>query len=349
MTLRLKALIVSPYLDHLGGGERYMLSAASALEKAGYSIYFAWDNLAEINSLATMLGITLTKPQLAPVIKNLYQSRNPLSMYRATKEFDVILYLSDGSIPILGGRKNLVHMQVPFHNVGGRSLKNQIKKLFTDQVIVNSAFTKRIVDREYGINSVVVYPPVKIEETSLVKENIILSVGRFEPSLNAKKQDILIQAFAQLSPQIPSWKLVLAGASASEEWVSQLQMKAADLQIEFAVNASYQDLVNLYSKARIYWHAAGFGVDENKNPELVEHFGITTAEAIGYGCIPLVVPYGGQREIVQDQSMHWENIEQLVSNTLSIIKVESDNLLANISIERYNEVTFNDKIIELVS
>lgn len=326
-----------------------MLVAASALEKAGYTISFAWDNLAEITSLATMLGITIANPQLAPMVKNLYQSRNPLNMYRATKEYDLVLYLSDGSLPMLGGRKNLVHMQVPFHDVGGRSLKNQIKKMFIDKVIVNSAFTKRIVDHEYGIDSAVIYPPVKIEETSLVKENIILSVGRFEPSLNAKKQDVLIEAFAELSPQFPTWKLVLAGASASDEWVNTLKAKSANLQIEFAVNASYQDLVNLYSKAKIYWHAAGFGVDENKNPELVEHFGITTAEAIGYGCIPLVVPFGGQREIVTDPRLHWNSIDQLVANTLSIIKESSDTTLANLNIERYNEAAFNKQIIDLVA
>ena len=66
-----KALIVSPYLDHLGGGERYMLSVASVLETLGYQIFFGWDTLAEIANLSSMLGIELKSPQLDSSIKNL--------------------------------------------------------------------------------------------------------------------------------------------------------------------------------------------------------------------------------------------------------------------------------------
>ena len=124
-----KALIVSPYLDHLGGGERYMLSTAQVLESLGYQIYFGWDNLAEINQLSSMLGIILQNPQLDIEISGLYASHNPLSMYLATRKYDVVFYLSDGSLPLLGGKRNLVHMQVPFHGVSGTSLKNKLKQL----------------------------------------------------------------------------------------------------------------------------------------------------------------------------------------------------------------------------
>jgi glycosyltransferase involved in cell wall biosynthesis len=314
-----KALIVSPYLDHLGGGERYMLSAGSALEDLGYKLYIAWDNLEEINRLAAMLGISLKNPQLDPSVKKLYTNHHPLSMFMATRGYDVVVYLSDGSLPLLGGKKNLVHMQVPFHGVSGRSWKNGLKKIFIHDTIVNSRFTKKIVDNEFGINSSVLYPPVAPVKPG-VKENIILSVGRFEPSLNTKHQDVLIEAFKLLSPKLPGWKLVLAGASASEEWLAKLKQMAGDARIEFVVNASYSDLCRLYSVSRIYWHAAGYGVDELKNPELTEHFGISTVEAISAGCLPLVIPYGGQREIVTDPAFHWTTPEELIAKTQTIAK-----------------------------
>jgi glycosyltransferase involved in cell wall biosynthesis len=310
-----KALIVSPYLDHLGGGERYMLSAASALELLGYDIYFSWDSVEQITNLSTMLGIELNKINLDPRIKQLYFAGNPLSMYLATRSYDVVFYLSDGSLPMLGGRKNIIHLQVPFHGVGGRSLKNKIKKTFISDIVVNSRFTKNVVDREYGINSVVLYPPVTPVTVTNHKESIILSVGRFEPSLNAKHQDVLIEAFKQLSPELTGWKLVLAGGSSSDEWVDKLKTMASGLPIEFAVNVSYEELCRLYGSSTIYWHAAGYGLDETKNPELTEHFGISTVEAISAGCIPLVVPYGGQREIVTQTELQWETIPELIEKT----------------------------------
>lgn len=314
-----KALIVSPYLDHLGGGERYMLSVASVLESLGYQIYFAWDNLSQISSLATMLGITLVSPQLDAQVKNLYFQGKAMAMYRATSQYDVVVYLSDGSIPLLGGKRNILHMQVPFHGIGGKSWKNKLKSRFIHAVVVNSSFTKTVIDQEYDISSQVVYPPVMAIKGVAQKEKIILSVGRFEPSLNTKHQDKLIEAFKLLSPKIPGWKLVLAGGSSSDEWLNQLKAMSNGFSIEFMPNVDHVLLTKLYQQATIYWHAAGYGVDERKNPELTEHFGISTVEAISAACLPLVVPYGGQKEIISDSRYHWTTIEELCQKTLSLI------------------------------
>jgi len=339
-----KALIVSPYLDHLGGGERYMLSVASVLETLGYQIFFGWDTLAEIANLSSMLGIELKSPQLDSSIKNLYNSHHPLSMFLATRPYDLVVYLSDGSLPLLGGKKNILHLQIPFHGVNGHSWSNRLKKKFLHGIIVNSNFTKQIVDQEYCINSTVIYPPVTPIHPGL-KENIILSVGRFEPSLNTKHQDILIQAFRELSPDLPGWKLVLAGASASEEWVTKLRQSASGLLIEFSLNLSHQELAALYSQAKIYWHAAGFGVDESKNPELTEHFGISTVEAISAGCLPLVVPYGGQREIVTDSALHWTSIPELITKTSQLIE---NPVIPQLDITHFSPDNFSKALQQLL-
>jgi len=101
----MKALIVSPYLDHLGGGERYMLTVASVLEQLGYNLVYGWDNVEQIQTLSSMLGLQLNHIALDPKIKSLYFKNNPLAMYLATRPYDVVVYLSDGSFPLLGGKK----------------------------------------------------------------------------------------------------------------------------------------------------------------------------------------------------------------------------------------------------
>lgn len=340
-----KALIVSPYLDHLGGGERYMLSAASALESFGYQVFFAWDNTDEINNLASMLGITLANPALDPPIKKLYFGSNPLSMYRATRPYDVVIYLSDGSLPLLGGKRNLVHMQVPFHGVSGKSWQNRLKQHFIHSVIVNSAFTKQVIDAEYGLDSIVIYPPVTPIVDSGKKGKMILSVGRFEPSLNTKHQDVLIKAFRSLSPSLPGWTLTLAGACSSDDWLTQLRRLADGLPINFLVNCSYADLCHMYQEAAIYWHAAGYEVDEVKNPELTEHFGISTVEAISAGCIPLVVPYGGQREIITSNIYHWQTMEELVQKTREQI---DQPVMPSVNISLYSVANFKEHLSRLI-
>ena len=344
-----KALIVSPYLDHLGGGERYMLSVASVLESLGHDIYFSWDNLEEIEKLSSMLGIPLKNPRLDSKIKELYFKGHTIAMFQATKVYDLVVYLSDGSIPLLGGKRNIIHMQVPFHGVHGKSWKNQLKKRFIHHVIVNSHFTKEVVDKEYDLNSTILYPPVKIITCTAPKENIILSVGRFEPSLNAKKQDVLIDVFRVLSRQLAGWKLVLVGASSSDDWLKQLQTRALGLPVEFAVNASYDKLCELYARSPIYWHAAGYGIDEDKNPELTEHFGISIVEAVSAGCIPLVVPRGGQGEIVTNSDLHWVTKEELLDKTLALIaNIDKAKYLTEIKIDAYTDTTFAADLAKLI-
>ena len=90
--------------------------------------------------------------------------------------------------------------------------------------------------------------------------------------------------------------------------------------IEFLVNKTNEALWNIYNKAKIYWHASGFGEDLNRHPEFAEHFGISTVEAMGVGCVPVVINAGGQKEIVTDQvnGLLWDTIEELQDKTMTL-------------------------------
>lgn len=348
---RNKSLIVSPYLDHLGGGERYMLEIARILEDLGHEVTIAWDNAKQITNLAKRQGITLSLPKLNPQIKKLYFHGKPFKMLKSTKKYDLIFYLSDGSIPLLGGKKNIIHFQVPFQNKSGHSILNRFKMTKISDVIVNSNFTKKIIDKEYGIKSQIIYPPVDLMTPSKSKQNIILSVGRFEPSLNVKKQNILIEAFKLLTPTHKKWKLILAGAAKDDalKFIKSLKDQSDGFNIEIVTNISHVKLRAYYQKAAIYWHAAGYGVNEEKNPELTEHFGITTVEAISAGCVPLVIPKGGQKEIVNNPAFHWLTPKELAQKTDAIIKAPRgfQDKLADISVTNFSVENFAKQITAL--
>ena len=48
-----KALIVAAYVDHLGGGDRYMLMIASILQEEEWDVTIAWDNAKHVVDIAT--------------------------------------------------------------------------------------------------------------------------------------------------------------------------------------------------------------------------------------------------------------------------------------------------------
>lgn len=56
----------------------------------------------------------------------------------------------------------------------------------------------------------------------------------------------------------------------------------------------------MYGKAKIFWSASGYGIDEKKEPKRVEHFGITVVEAMAGGAVPLVCFAGGHKEIISE-------------------------------------------------
>src|SRR5581483_6011337 len=94
------------------------------------------------------------------------------------------------------------------------------------------------------------------------KENIILNVGRFrviskEPLNDYKKQAVMIKVFSQMVRSgFKNWKFILAVSirKSDEGEFKKLQSLAENLPIEFLINKENDELWDIYSKAKIYWH-----------------------------------------------------------------------------------------------
>jgi len=386
----MKIGIYDPYFDTQGGGERYILSIAEYYLNHGDQVDLFWSgdqglvskaitrfslNLEKLNIVPDIFNLSPNKTDLIDNLDNLkiYSHKNNqhliskishlVNIYHQTKKYDYFFFLSDGSLPFLFAKKNIIHLQVPFnftHSLPSVII-NFLKKKNYSSFIVNSQFTKRFVDNCYSINSTVIYPPVDISKfvSDSNKKNIILSVGRFDNLLNAKKQDILIEAYKKLINQslANNWKLVLAGGSHDQEnqnqYLNHLKHLAKDLPVEFVVNPDFKTLSNLYSSSKIYWHAAGYNVDENITPQYTEHFGITVVEAMASGLVPLVVSKGGLVEIVKDSSNGylWNSVDELVAKTNLLLG--NQNLLNQLSsqsmvdAQKYTKEIFFTKLSDL--
>ncbi len=392
--MSLKAAIYDPYLDTLGGGERYCLSVAEILVKHGFMVDIFWSgdqdilkkaenrfalDLSKINLIPDIFGLTRKKiefveenidlksihSKVAPdqdflsKIKKLIKKRKILSQY------DFIFYLSDGSSPFLFGKKNFLHVQVPFVTKFSTRDKflNLLKSRYIHKVICNSKFTSKFLNSFSEDKVKVVYPPVDVAklEGDIKKDKIILSVGRFDNILNAKKQDILIKAYQKFYQQNPKteWKLFLAGGSREDpkknNYLIHLQHLAKDLPINFVINPSFDELKKLYARSAIYWHAAGYGVDELIHPEETEHFGMTVVEAMDSGLVPMVVSKGGLTEIVNDEKngFLWQTIDELAAKTQLIISSPQSFIqmaqLAHKNAQQFSKEIFEDKLMSLIN
>ncbi len=322
----MKIGIFDPYLDSLSGGEKYMLTIATCLaSRHDVSVFWDENSASYIKEQAKLkLGIDLGNIKFVP---NIFGSNvSFITRFLATRKYDYIIVLSDGSIPAVAS-KLIVHFQFPVEWVD-LSFKTKIKASRIAKVICNSQFTKSFIDKKFGVKSVVLYPPVPLPKTSKQqKENIILHVGRFgktHEGKNFKKQDVMIEMFKKMvKGGLKNWQFLLAVSvrEKDEEEFNKLKEQAKGFPIQFVKNPENKHLWQFYRKAKIYWHATGFGEDIVKHPERAEHFGISTVEAMGAGAVPVVIGAGGQREIVDDgeNGFLWNTIEECIEKTKKLV------------------------------
>lgn len=355
----MKIGIYSPYLDTAGGGERYMLTITEILSQQSYvdfllGTHLYSQNIEEIKKKIELLhGIDLSKVNFirSPIGKGSSFFKRLFFL----KSYDVLFYLTDGSIFYSTAKNNILHFQIPFKNPQN-NFWGRIKLSSWKQIIYNSFFTKEIVEKTWPIEGEVVYPPVEIDKIKpLKKEKYILSVGRFFGFRKPKKHEEMIKAFQSLlmSGKIPGWSLHLAGAvgQGDRQYLTNLKRTAAGFPIFFHPDISFPDLIKLYGVSSIYWHAAGFG---EVDPVKMEHFGITTVEAMAAGCIPIVVRKGGLTEIVekQESGLFWENEDELKEQTVKLANdqkmMEALSKEAVIRSKKFSKENFIKKIRELV-
>lgn len=197
-----------------------------------------------------------------------------------------------------------------------------------DMIWANSEFTRSWIQKYWRRKSQVLYPPVNVEDFGLnSKRQQILNVGRFFAGQHNKKHAILVKAFREMVDSgLKGWEFHLVGGTTKgeihEAYLSEIYELAKGYPIVIHPDATFDELVRLYTQSTIYWHASGFGENEKQHPEKFEHFGITTVEAMASGCVPIVIAKGGQPEIVKNEvnGFLWNDLGELKQRTLQVIR-----------------------------
>lgn len=323
----MKIAIYSPYLDTVGGGEKYILTIAEYLSESHDVDFLLGTHLYDLNIPATLEKIkklhdlNLSKVNFIKAPIGIGSSNTKRLSF--LKKYNYLFYLTDGSIFYSTAKNNILHIQSPIKNSGG--IKNKIKLSSWKLIIYNSNFTKSSVEKSWGRPGKVIYPPVSVEEIKpLKKKKQILSVGRFFGFLKNKKHEFLIDAFKKLVKEnnLDDWSLHLVGGATEGDkpYIEELKNKAKGNKIFLYPNMPFNDLKKMYGESCIYWHATGFGEED---PTKMEHFGIVSVEAMAGGAVPVVINLGGQPEIVdQESGFLWNTEDEFLINTRQLIDDE---------------------------
>jgi len=202
-----KVGLYDPYLDTLGGGEKYILSILEVFAEQGYEVNIFWDkNLTkEIKNRFTFRYINTSK-----YVPNIFKNNSStLKTLGTLRTFDYFFYVTDGSYFFSGAKNNFVYAMIPDKKLYSQNLINRLK-LINYQFITHSLFTQKWLKR-FGIESKVIMPYldkklININVNSIGKQKIILSVGRFFSHLHSKRQDLIIETFKKLKNKYKEFK-----------------------------------------------------------------------------------------------------------------------------------------------
>lgn len=356
-----KVLILNPYLSTLGGGEKEMGYFCRCLERYynydvtidilvfnTYGVDVFADDYIEIENLNRQFGIRLKKTHIKkmelPMSTNWMETiQNKRKIEKMSKGYDIFVNYMFLSKHIGHAKKNMYYCFFPPKRYTqelrgkGRLLGFVYDLLFcaTYDVFINiSEYTNHWLAVFWGVRkkNKVICPPVFSEKDMKGrylenrKKNKIVSVGRFFVGTHSKKQLDMVGFFIRNADKFADYEYHMVGSVSEREedlaYLRQVQELAAQAQnVCIHVNCGYEELMTLYQEAKIFWHATGYGIDENKEPEKMEHFGITTVEAMSFGVVPVVINKGGQRETVEEgvSGYRWETEKECVDKTFRLM------------------------------
>jgi glycosyltransferase involved in cell wall biosynthesis len=321
-----------------GGGEKYLFTIAECLNLE-HQVYLLSHNPFDYKSIARRLNINLERVHFSVVP---YGRTKRILSGLFKKEYDLFVTMSNHIYPYMfsQGRRNILHIQFPFLerfercpvvNVPSRLLSFAMLQSY-DRIICNSSFTRRWINKRCAkkLPVDVLYPPCDVEQfVPGKKENIILSVGRYFVGWHNKKQLEMVDIFKKMvNGGLTGWEYHQAGSTlpggSDQEYLRKVRDEVRGYPIVIHTDVSFEEMKRLYARSKIYWHATGLDEDELRYPERMEHFGMSTVEAMAAGCVPVVINKGGQPEIVNHgvNGLLWDTAEQLVEQTRKVAEDE---------------------------
>lgn len=196
------------------------------------------------------------------------------------------------SVVVAGGHDVANMPEINYGLRQNRIMKHFARFAFTfSDLVLPVSFTAKQRLLEFTIpkrtrtiyNAVVFSPP----PTDIVKKKQVLTVGMVDALSSLVKGHFV---FIEVARYLPDIRFILCGQH-KDGTIHKLQKKAPK-NVEFIDHSTRESIFNLYSESMIY---AQLSYDES--------FGVAVAEAMSYGCIPVVTNCGALPEIVGDTGL----------------------------------------------
>jgi len=325
-----KFLVVHPYLDVYGGGERVCHNVIESLVNHDQEVElltFDFDPERYKQIVGDSIPKSVSIRSLGHRIKveppfTIYKRRNSfvklLKAFRNDLKYDYLFSTQSSSpfepVYLNKAKKNIAYVHFPeihyafshgnfrrkaYLYLFKRWVDEGVKKL--DVVFCNSNYTKQAIELYWKTPSrtpIVIYPPVNLEsfwseKPTELRTKRVIYVARFIPM---KRHEIM----KRLASDLPSYDFCSVGGliEGEESWFNNFS-KGLPSNYSLKTNVPGAELIYLLQDSRIYVHLMEG-----------EHFGIAPVEALASGCITIVHDSGGMTEFIPND-FRWRTYEDL--------------------------------------
>jgi glycosyltransferase involved in cell wall biosynthesis len=340
-----KFLVVHPYIDIYGGGERVCHHVIKSLVAHGQNVElltfdFEADRYREIvgeefpkQVIIHSLGKRIEVKPTFTIYKRHRHLVKLLKEYRNQLEYDY-LFSTQSSAPfepvfLNKAKKNIAYVHFPEidYDYAHGSMKRKVYLwLFNrwvgqgvgklDMVFCNSNYTKENIERYWSTKGVkapiVVYPPVNLDafwssKPLAERSKRVIYVARFIP---VKRHEIL----KKLASELPNYEFVSVGGliEAEKDWFNRFSENLPK-NYTLKTNLPGADLLELLHDSRIYVHLMEG-----------EHFGIAPVEGLASGCVTLVHNSGGMKEFIPEE-FRWNSYDDLKQKIVNCMEPQKEN------------------------
>jgi len=380
----MKALILHRTLNLCGGGERVSLHIIKALMEAGHEVELCTREKTNWNRVLGMLGVSLpmiprehlvsTRLRLGKlgIYQKLYQKvLAGISIEKIRGKFDVVINTCGTDMLLLP--TNIVYQHSPSVAVlfseglwkyhpsylkyrrsywrlyfePFRFLETQrVKMIFKKSLLLtNSRFTKNIIKKYIGIDAIVVYPPVEVDDylrlsRSFDREDAVIIISRFSPEKNLH----LVPYIAKELPRVKFYVVGSVGGVGSKEYYQKIVQLLRELDVSnvrLFANLPHEEKLRLIGRCKVLLHLMPF-----------EHFGIAIVEGLASGCVPVVHKSGGQWTDVVERGKYGigydklspSEIAEAITRALSMWSPRLAKVLAS-SANRFSDERFRREVL----
>jgi glycosyltransferase involved in cell wall biosynthesis len=333
-------LVVHPYLDIYGGGERVFHNVTKTLLDHGQTVEvltFDFDPSRYLDILGEEFPKKATVHSLGPRV----EAEPPFTIYKKHRIFVKLLkkvrdqldydylFSTQSSPPFEAiflnkAKKNFAYVHFPeIHFEYDRAtlkrkvylwlFKRWVEQGVTrlDLVFCNSNFIREMIERYWKKTgtkeTIVIYPPVNLDDFLFEKplyerQKRVVYVARFIPN---KRHELM----KKLATDFPSYEFVSVGGllESEKDWFNKFS-ETMPQNYSLKTNLPRADLLKILRDSRVYVHLMEG-----------EHFGIAPVEGLASGCVTLVHNSGGMREFIPEE-FRWEKYDDLKEKILAYME-----------------------------